>query len=142
MDYTSLPLFNLMKTKLNFLSERQQVLAKNIANADTPGYKAQDIETPDFSTILAGTSGQKTAQNLSMASTHSGHLAGQRMGGELKVIHRKKTDELNPNGNNVVIEEEMAKVAANQGEYTTAMNLYSKTIAMFKTAIGNPSGGG
>ena len=57
------------------------------------------------------------------------------------MIERKLTDELNPNGNNVAIEEEMSKVAANQGEYAMALNLYSKTIAMFKTAIGNSSGG-
>ncbi len=130
-----------MKTKLSFLSERQQVLAQNVANADTPGYKAKDIAAPDFSKILAGTQGQ-SAQNLPMAVTHEGHMMPVTSGGDMKVITRKKTDELNPNGNNVVIEEEMSKVAANQGEYTMALNLYSKTLAMFKTAIGNPSGGG
>lgn len=141
MDFASLPLFNLMKTKLNFLSERQGVLAKNVANADTPGYKARDVETPDFKTLLKGSPGH-AAQNLPMAMTHSGHMAMKSPSGGMKPMTRKVTDELNPNGNNVVIEEEMSKVAANQAEYTMAMNLYSKTISMFKTAIGSQGNGG
>ena len=60
----------------------------------------------------------------------------------MKIITRKVTDELNPNGNNVVIEEEVAKVAANQADYTMTMNLYSKTIALFKTASGSQGSGG
>jgi len=140
MDFASIPLFNLMKTKLNFLSERQEMLAKNIANADTPNYKAKDVTAPDFSKILAGTQKQ-SAQNLPMAATHAGHMMAQTQGGGMKIFERKNTDELNPNGNNVAIEEEMSKVAANQGEYAMALNLYSKTIAMFKTAIGSGSGG-
>ncbi|MBY0408042.1 MAG: flagellar basal body rod protein FlgB [Rickettsiales bacterium] len=133
-----------MKTKLQFLSERQGVLARNIANADTPGYKAQDLKAPDFAKLLksapARVSGQ-SAQNLPMAVTHAGHMAPMTAATNMEMIDRPMTDELNPNGNNVVIEEEMSKVASNQGEYTTAMNLYAKTVAMFKTAIGNPSGG-
>ena len=80
MDFASLPLFNLMKTKLNFLSERQEVLAKNIANADTPGYRAQDVTAPDFSKILAGTQKQ-SAQKLPMASTHAGHMVAKTQSG-------------------------------------------------------------
>ena len=41
-------LFNAMQGKLDYLKQRQKVLSKNIANADTPGYKAQDIEPIDF----------------------------------------------------------------------------------------------
>ena len=140
MDFAAIPLFNIMKTKLSFLSERQSLLAQNIANADTPGYKAKDVSAPDFSKILAGTSSQ-SAQNLPLTVTHAGHILPQMPGGGMKIIERKKTDELNPDGNNVVIEEEMSKIASNQGEYTMALNLYSKTLSMFKTAIGNTSGG-
>lgn len=140
MDFASLPLFNVMKMKLNYLSARQEVLAKNIANADTPDYKARDVSAPDFSKVLAGTPGH-SAQNLPMATTHTGHIAMSNNHGGVMVIEREKTDELNPNGNNVSIEEEMSKVAANQGQYAMALNIYSKTISMFKTAIGNPSGG-
>ncbi len=134
MDYSNIPLFAVMKSKLNYMSERQSVLARNIANADTPGYRAQDLAEPDFGKIMS--------QKLRMAAPHSGHMTGTGGGtGAAKVIERKTTDELNPNGNNVVIEEEMSKVAMNQAEYQKVLNLYSKTISMFKLAIGRPTGG-
>lgn len=141
MDFGSLPLFNLMKTKMNYLSARQTVLARNVANADTPGYKVKDITAPDFSKILAGTQ-RNSARNLPLAVTHAGHIAPIADIGASKEFEAKKTDELNPDGNNVSVEEEMSKIAENQSQYTMALNLYSKTLAMFKTAIGNPSGGG
>ncbi len=141
MDFAALPLFNILKAKLNYASERQSVLAQNVANADTPGYKAKDVQMPDFAKMMGGMGGQ-SAQNLPMARTSAGHIAPMSSTGSMKLINRKMTDELNPNGNNVVIEEEMSKIAKNQGDYTTALNLYSKTISMFKTAIGSASGGG
>jgi len=133
-----------MKTKLSYMSERQSLLAQNVANADTPDYKAKDVKAPDFGKMLKtlNTSGGKTVQKLQLATTSSGHLAnGVGPQSEFKTILRPNTDELNPNGNNVAIEEEMSKVAENQAEYQKVLSLYSKTIGMFKIAIGNPSGG-
>ena len=132
-----------MKAKLSYLSERQSVLAQNVANADTPGYKAKDVVPPDFLKMaknsMPGVAGGGSVQKLHMTTTSSKHLA-QNMASatSLKVIKRATTDELNPDGNNVVIEEEMSKVAANQLDYQKVLNLYSKAITMFKTAIGNP----
>lgn len=152
MDYTGLPIFNIMKNKLNYHSARQSVLAQNIANADTPNYKAQDVAAPNFRKMLSEhhrppAHSSHSAGHLqspsSMAVTKPGHISG--MGIKKAAFasdERKETFELNPNGNNVSIEEEMAEVAKNQGEYTKVLNLYSKTISLFKTAIGNPSGGG
>lgn len=143
MDYTALPLFNLMKTRLNYLSERQEVLARNVANADTPGYKAQDIAPPDFRKLLAAAAPSgSAARPMRMAQTQGGHMAATAAGGGAQPVIRPITDELNPSGNNVVIEEEMSRIATNQSQYVMTMNLYAKAIAMFKTAIGNPGGGG
>ncbi|MCW8884665.1 MAG: flagellar basal body rod protein FlgB [Motiliproteus sp.] len=52
-------------------TQRAEVLANNIANADTPNYKARDL---DFKAILAGQS--DTQQSLAMAATKSGHSGG------------------------------------------------------------------
>lgn len=130
-----------MKNKLNYLSERQSVLAQNIANADTPGYKARDIESPDFKRMLKEAS-HGPAHPLRMTATHAGHMGSPSHSTAMKTVLRPNTDELNPDGNNIVIEEEMSKVASNQAEYTKVLNLYGKTISMFKTAIGSSGAGG
>jgi flagellar basal-body rod protein FlgB len=129
-----------MKTKLETLSERQTLLAQNIANADTPGYKAKDVVEPDFKKMVTDAS-KNSAQKLPMAITNPSHISAHPSAATLKVVNTRTTNELSPNGNNVVIEEEMSKIAANQAEYQKVLNLYSKAVSMFRTAIGNPNTG-
>ena len=138
MDFSSISLFNIMKSKLEYLSERQSVLAQNIANADTPGYIAKDIPEPDFKRMMKDSS-KGAVQKLQMAATDSRHIPSREVSSSFAAVKNKKTAELNPNGNNVVIEEEMSKVAMNQAEYQKVLNLYGKAVSMFKTAIGNPN---
>lgn len=136
MNFESMPLFNAIKTKMGYLSERQGVLAQNIANADTPDYQAKDVKTPDFKHTLSQSSHQ-----LAMKTTNSKHLTGHILSSKnLHVINRDSTYERSPNGNNVSIEEEMSKVAENQAEYQKMLNLYRKSVDMFKTAIGKTNG--
>jgi len=139
MDFSTIPLFSVMKGKLNYMSERQSALAQNVANADTPGYKAMDIPEPDFKKMMGGSG---ASQNLQMTVTDPKHMTGgDGQSGMFRVEQRKNTDELNPNGNNVVIEEEMSKVALNQMDYQKVLSMYGKMITMFKTAIGNANTG-
>ena len=134
MDFLTIPLFSVMKSKLNYISEQQVQLAKNVSNADTPNYKAKDVKAPDFKSMVSG--GGNT-QQIHIATTNAKHLSGGGMsGGNGQIITRDSTYELSPSGNNVSIEEEMAKIAENQSEYTKVLNLYRKTVDMFKTAIG------
>ena len=137
MSFLNIPIFNDMKARLNYLSERQAVLAQNIANADTPGYKAKDVSEPDFQKTLAQQN--NSARQLHMAITNSKDLTPPPDTAAFKVTQRPGTDELNPNGNNVSIEDEMQKVATNQAEYTRTLNLYHKMVTMFNTAIGAPT---
>lgn len=138
MDFANISLFSVMKAKLNFLSERQAVLAQNVANADTPGYRAMDVTAPDFEKMLK----ESGSGALQMKSTNPKHVThGSVSAGMFEVKARAKTDELNPNQNNVSIEEEMAQVGQNQAEYQKVLNLYGKAISMFKTAIGNSNAG-
>ena len=143
MDFGSIPLFAMMRTKMQYAGARQSVLAENIANADTPGYKAKDIREPDFKSALASASAaQKLPRALPMTITNAQHMGsgnGAAAEGNPAVINRKSTYELNPTGNNVVLEEEMAEMADNQMEYQKILGMYRKTVDMFKTAIGKPS---
>lgn len=141
MDFSSLPLFGVMKSKLNYISQRQGVLAQNVANADTPGYLARDVAEPDFKAIAQGASIYRRP-NLQLSVTRPGHMAGSAaMNPAFASERRDSTYELNPNGNNVVIEEEMMKLAQNQAEYQKVLGLYKKTVDLFKTAIGRTGSG-
>lgn len=144
MSFADIPLVAVMKAKLDYLSARQAVLAQNVASADLPNYKAQDVAEPDFKKMAFGGktgSGSSSGGQLKMATTNAKHIAAMPVNaGGGNVITRSSTFERNPNGNNVAIEEEMAKLSSNQGEYQKVLNLYSNTIALFKTAIDKTGG--
>lgn len=141
MDFSKLTLFSTMKSKLEYHSARQSVLARNIANADTPDYQAQDVATPDFKR-MAEHMGTPSAQKLPIMTTNAKHISASQPKGGFKIVARENTYELSPTGNNVVIEEEAMKVAENQAEYQKVLSLYRKSIDLFKTAIGRPGAGG
>lgn len=137
MNYATLPLMSGMHAKMRYLGERQAVLAQNIANVDTPDYKAKDIKAPDFTAHV-----MRASKNLPMARTNTMHMASaQNMGGIYKMTERKPTYETNPNGNTVSMEEEIQKVAMTAAQYSQMTGLYRKTIEMFRTAAGRPGGG-
>jgi flagellar basal-body rod protein FlgB len=71
-----------------------------------------------------------------LATTESGHLPGLGDGGERFRSERKSTYGTSPTGNSVNLEEQMMKVAANQMDYQAAASLYSRSLALLKTAIG------
>ena len=139
MDYANVPLFSVMKAKMSYLSQKQEVLAQNIANADTPDYRAKDVVEPDFKRMAQGLQ-SASSHKLSMTTTHGAHTTGNTNSSvSYSMAQRDSTYELNPNGNNIVIEEEMMRVAENQAEYQKVLSLYRKTVDMFKTAIGRPN---
>lgn len=140
MDFSSLPLFGVMKAKMNYLSQRQSALAQNVANADTPDYQARDVIPPDFKSIAQGTS-KFRSRNLGIAVTNPKHIAGSSANAaEFAVGKRASTYERNPNGNNVSIEQEMMLISNNQAEYQQVLGLYKKSVDLFKTALGKPGG--
>lgn len=142
MDFSSLTLFQVMKAKMAYLSQRQGVLAQNVANADTPGYRAKDVMKPDFKKMIAATGGG-SVHKVAIERTNPGHMSGMKMdNNQFTEFKRKNTDELNPNGNNVSIEEEMVKVADNQQEYQKVVSIYAKTVSLLKTAVSGQSSSG
>ena len=86
MDLNKLDIFRLTNSKMGWLSERQTVLAQNIANADTPGYKAKDLKAPDFSSML------NTTRDVPVAKTSEGHLMGTIKRADFRTIQEKSRD--------------------------------------------------
>lgn len=133
MDYSKLTLFKMMQTRMGYLAERQDVLSKNIANIDTPGFRPSDMKELDFKRLAL-----MQANKLKMRMTSSLHSGGTpKMPDDFRDEKMKKTYERTPVKNAVVLEEQMAKVAETQMQYQMTTNLYKKTSDMFKTAIGN-----
>ncbi|MBS0367738.1 MAG: flagellar basal body rod protein FlgB [Proteobacteria bacterium] len=95
---------------LNVLSERQQVIASNIANADTPNFKARDVDLKD---ALQAALTPPTAQ-LKMTSTTGGHLPGrtERMAQALALKYQVPGQGA-VDGNTVEMDSERAKFAEN-----------------------------
>jgi len=138
MAGTGISILDAIGAKLKHLSVRQEVVAANIAHANTPGYKARDVGAPDFSALLGETSKAGKAEigvprvRVSDSMTQLG--AGPTKVGE---IRRGGTSyEVKESGNNVVLEEELMKMAQLQMDYAAMTNLYRKQTGLLKIALG------
>lgn len=111
------------------LSERSGVLASNLANADTPGYKARDL---DFKTALNGV----RATQLALSTDNSRHLQAsdaKSPGGELlyRVPNHAALD-----GNTVEVEMEQAAFAENSVRYQATLQFLRGRFQQMRTALG------
>jgi flagellar basal-body rod protein FlgB len=133
MNILDIPVFSVLRTKMDWLQNRQNVLAANIANANTPRYKAQDLKPVDFAKILAGESGGSGS-----TMTHAAHISfgSDAKKGVYRSIRSNDVRET-PNGNSVGLEDQMMKVAENQMAYQTATHLYRKGVDLIRIAIGS-----
>lgn len=135
MPVTDLPLFSVLKNRMRWLEERQKVLAENIANSDTPHYRARDLKQLDFkSTLDASLQGP-----VRLAATQPGHIAGGSSDATNFPQGPRGGYETTPSGNAVVLEEEMMKVAQTQLDHQTAISLYTRGLGMIKIALGRTS---
>ncbi|MEM6413905.1 MAG: flagellar basal body protein [Pseudomonadota bacterium] len=94
---------------------RQQLIAENIANANTPGYVARDLQ--DFSAVYSSEKDQ-----------------GRPIDWHPEVT--KSPNATSPNGNTVSVQEEMAKSALNEGQHETAVAVYRKAIDILRISLG------
>ncbi|MEJ1967388.1 MAG: flagellar basal body rod protein FlgB [Rhizomicrobium sp.] len=136
MDIGGVPLLSMLKERMGWLSARQNVLAQNVANADTPGYSARDLKPLDFADILKGAT-TPSQSGGGMAVTDPRHIALSPSQAGGYTDFSAPDSEANPTGNTVSLEQEMIRVSDTQAEYQAASSLYAKAIGMMKTAIGH-----
>ena len=136
MAITDLPLFSMLRTRMQWHQERQRILAQNVANADTRNYRPQDLTPLKFEpskiamAASTGTSGGLTrtdANHFNVGASSTSSKFQTALGGNL---------ETRPSGNAVNLEDEMIKVAANQMDFQAATTLYTKSLGLLKAAIG------
>ena len=130
MALTDIPIFSMLRTRLEWAQARQRVLAENVANSDTPHFRPRDLAPPKFDSLA------DAASPVWLATTESGHLPGFGSAGDAFRSERQGGYDVRPAGNAVNLEDEMMKVAANQMDYQSVSALYTRSLNLLKTAIG------
>jgi flagellar basal-body rod protein FlgB len=136
MAITDIPILSMLRTRLEWAQQRQRVLAENVANADTPRYRARDLAPLKFEAPGEAGSASASASTVALATTEPGHIGGLDLSRSQFRSEAKDHYEVRPEGNAVDIEEEMMKVAANQMDYQAATAVYTHSLDLIKTALG------
>ncbi|WP_347266293.1 FlgB family protein [Paracoccus sp. (in: a-proteobacteria)] len=108
-------------------AQRQKLIARNVANADTPGFRARD---------LAGfAEGYRAGAATGMRASRPGHLvgAGWGMGAGRDM---ETASEPAPNGNTVSLEEEMVRTAAARREFDLSLAVTRASLSLIRTSLG------
>lgn len=130
MDLQKQSLFQLAGQKMGYLGQRTKVLAQNVANADTPNYRARDLKPVNFAQELS-----RSNRPVTMAATQANHLPPVSKPEAFRSINGRSY-ESNISKNGVVLEEQMMKLGETQGEYEATTTLYRKYIDMVKLTLG------
>ncbi len=121
-----------LATALNFREMKQELITSNIANANTPGFKAKKL---DFEAALARA--LDVDGNLSMKATEGNHfdVGGGGFNNLQPEIYDNPNGVVSENGNTVDVEAEMAQMAENKLMFDTVVQLLNKKIGLMKYAI-------
>lgn len=132
MDFNKIPMFGMLKRRLSWHTQRQEVLAQNISNADTPDYRARDLKPFRFRELI-----RREAMQINMDTSQPGHLGGRRKRlRDFSEFKERRPFETSPTGNSVVLEEQSGKLNENAVGYKLTTQLYKKHLGMIKLAIG------
>ena len=138
MDLNQIPLMDAIVKKMSWLNRKQQVIAENVANADTPGYVAKDLKPQDFSSLLSRAPRSSTNRGgPTLAKTHGKHMTaggGGIQGGDR--VEELESHEATPTGNTVILEEQMINMANTQMEYGKMVSLYRRHVGLLKASLG------
>ena len=122
--------FGIHEEALRLRAQRTEVLAANLANADTPGYKARDF---DFEAVLR----REMQAPVRLAATHSGHLGGGHGSGVLAStrLDYRVPQQPSLDGNTVEVEREQARFSENAMRYEASLRFLDSRIKGLKLAI-------
>ena len=127
-----LPLLSALTEKMKWHQARQGLLAENVANAETPGYKGRDLKAFGFTEHMANLSTAK----IETMTTQPTHISVQATGADGFGARDMNSFEVTPEGNGVTLEDEMMKVTSNQMDYQTITAIYTRSLSILKSALG------
>lgn len=122
---------NVLSQALSLRSERHQILASNIANADTPHYKARDF---DFARAMQNALGSRGVGNVALARTSSGHLGAAAGAGSASLQYRRENQSA-VDGNTVDMDVERAQISENALQYEILTRMIGDRLQGMRTAI-------
>ncbi|MFH1987503.1 MAG: flagellar basal-body rod protein FlgB [Rhodocyclaceae bacterium] len=124
--------FSVLSKALDLRTQRHQVLASNIANADTPNFKARDI---DFKSAMQNALASRADVGaLSMAVTSSAHQQGNGMSGSGTLQYRTETQSA-VDGNTVDMDVERAQITDNALQYQILTQMISSKFQGLRSAM-------
>jgi flagellar basal-body rod protein FlgB len=132
MDPKHIGLLDLAERRLTWTDRRQAVLARNIANADTPGFKPHDLLP-----FAAALEVANTVLPLRTQPNHLQAMTGAATPGDF--VDRTHTQ--SPNGNAVALDEQLVKVADTEATHSLVVTIYKKYLGMFGMALGRAGSG-
>lgn len=139
MTFSDIPLMAMLKGKMGYVSQRQSLIAQNVANADTPGYAPKDLKPFSFEHALNGA--QASAGGgaaLQMARTNTAHIPLDTPAGAPWSAQTSVDSEVRLDGNHVVLEDQMMKLNQAKMDYDAAVGFYQQSLGLLKMAIKKP----
>ena len=116
---------------LGLRAQRQQILAGNIANADTPHYQARDFE---FSTALKEAVAGRSSGKLTLATTDAAHLPGAAQESSARLLYRNPVQP-SADGNTVDMDVERAQFSENAVQYEAGVAFITAQIKLLTAAV-------
>ncbi len=133
MDFNNVPIMQMMTKKMSWLSRRTEIIAQNVSNADTPGFKARDLKPVNFREMVDREAGPR---NAGPRLTNARHLTGTRATLSFDSERAPDRFETSINGNDVSLEQQLTRLGQTQLSYQATTNLYRKHLDMFRIALG------
>ena len=115
---------------MGWMSRNHDVIANNIANADTPNFKAKELKPLNFGSIQ-----REQVGGVEMALTARGHMVGTKPSSLGNVRVDRDPYEISATGNSVNLQEQGVKIARNDMDFQLATTLYSKSVGMVRAVI-------
>ena len=120
-----------LEKALDTASVRQSVIAHNVANINTPGYKRSIVSFEEYLQQALG-----TKKKMQITANRPGHLKGAKQLADVEPqVQVDRSSSLRKDGNNVNMDVEMAQLAANSINYQTAVNRLNGKISAFRYVI-------
>ena len=113
---------------LRLRNQRSDILASNIANADTPGYKARDI---DFKSVL----NQHAAKSSSLQATNPKHFHNSDIGKSTAYIQFSRNGQPSLDGNTVDSQQEIMKFTSNEQRFNATVGFLESKVKRIEKAL-------
>lgn len=147
MGPDDIPLFGMLKSRLGYLTERQKLVAQNVANADTPGYRPSDLKAFSFQASLMNQGSAEPyrgglrapTSGVAMIATASGHMGPSNAASAWRATAGADS-ETTLDGNAVSLEDQMLKMTDARMNYDAAISFYQKSMNMLRMAARKPNG--